>query len=117
MKARKSKRLAAVIAAIDTPRRQTKAEREFLAWIADYPFNMRDAVFCWLWANHAEVSDLRARWDKPTWQAIARIMQDDGVTGARGEPPNANSVRRVWGRVCREIAARPKTTGEGQQSR
>jgi hypothetical protein len=27
------------------------------------------------------------------------MMREDGVVGSRGEPPNANSVRRVWARV------------------
>ena len=33
------------------------------------------------------------------WREIARIAELDGVKGSRGEPPNVNSVRRVWDRV------------------
>jgi hypothetical protein len=33
----------------------------------------------------------------------------DGVTGSRGNPPNANSVRRVWDRVCQDKEERNAT--------
>ena len=39
-------------------------------------------------------------------------MVEDGVKGSRGEPPNANSVRRVWGRVCRDKADRDAREAE-----
>ena len=34
------------------------------------------------------------------WDEIARITVIDVVVGSRGAPPNANSVLRVWDRVC-----------------
>ncbi len=70
-----------------------------------YPYNTREAVFCWLWANHAEVTEARERW-YVTWEGIAHIMREDGVKGWKGDLPTANAVRRVWGRVCREIEER-----------
>jgi hypothetical protein len=106
MKDRKSKLLRGVLVEINKPRFQTKADRDLLARLTDYPFNFREPVFCWLWANHAEVLNLRTRWDGLTWESIASIMREDGVLGHHGQPPTANAVRRVWGRVCREIEAR-----------
>jgi hypothetical protein len=105
MRNRKSKLLRDVIADMDQVLEKAKA-RKFVLRGPVYPFNCREAVFCWLWANHAEVTNLRTRWDYITWKGIAMIMQEDGVKGWKGEPPNANSVRRVWGRVCREVEER-----------
>jgi hypothetical protein len=38
----------------------------------------------------------RNGWNRMHWDEIARIMVLAGVKGSRGDPPNANSVRRVW---------------------
>jgi hypothetical protein len=77
-----------------------------LALVTGWPFNCREPVFCWLWANHIEITELRRRLDGPTWEGIATIMREDGVVGHHGLPPKGNSVRRVWGRVCRKVEAR-----------
>jgi hypothetical protein len=63
----------------------------------EYPYDFREAVFCWLWANHAKVTNLRTRWDGVTWEGIAALMREDGVLDHRGQPPTANAARRVWG--------------------
>src|ERR1700712_3097704 len=70
--------------------------------LGTYPYNNREAVFCWLWANHAEVMEARERW-YVTWHGIAAIMEKDGIKGGKGDPPTANAVRRVWDRVCLEM--------------
>lgn len=106
MKDRKSKLLRDVLTELNRPRFQIKADRDLLALATDWPFNCREPVFCWLWANHAEVTELRRRLDGPTWEGLATILREDGVVGHHGLPPNGNSVRRVWGRVCRKIEAR-----------
>lgn len=67
------------------------------------PCSYREPVYAWLLANYAKV--VRARehrngWNRLHWDEIARIMDLEGIKGSRGDPPNANSVRRVWGRVC-----------------
>jgi hypothetical protein len=104
MKDRRSKLLMGLLAELKKPPPPlTKRERAILDAMSDYPFSVREPVFCWLWANHAEVREMRSRLDGPSWEGIAAIMGNDGVAGSRGEPPNANSVRRVWGRVCWEI--------------
>ena len=105
MKDKRSKLLRAVVAEINKPHRTTAAERRMFEQMAD-PSNWREPVYAWLWVNQAEVLDLRTRWDGLSWKGIVRIMVEDGVKGSRGEPPNANSVRRVWGRVCRDKADR-----------
>jgi hypothetical protein len=108
MKDRKSKLLRDVLTELNRPRFQTKADRDLLALVTNWPFNVREPVFCWLWANRAEVAELRGRLDGPTWEGIATIMREDGVVGHHGLPPNGNSVRRVWGRICQKIEARTR---------
>ncbi len=105
MQHRKSRTLAAVIEEWSKPRPKTEAEKAFFAWLNDYPHNSRQAVFCWLWDNHTELSEMLVKW-QPGWRMIAAIMEEDGVLGAKGAPPTANAVRRVWKRVCKEIEAR-----------
>ncbi len=101
MKDRKSKILRGVIAELDKPPRPLRHMLKL-----EYPYDFREAVFCWLWANHTEVTNLRTRWDYVTWVGIAAFMREDGVLGHNGQPPTANAVRRVWGRVCRGIEAK-----------
>ena len=85
-------------------RRGKTTRREIAEWFD--PCRLREPVYAWLWANMAQVTKAR----RPTvgynpmhWSAIARIMEFEGIKGSRGEPPNANSVRRVWGRVCQDF--------------
>lgn len=104
-KHRKSSTLAAVVAHLSRPPRPlSKAFRRALEEACDYPHNCRAEVFCWLWINHAELSEVLRRWE-PSWAPVARIMEMDGVRDRYGKAPTGNAVRRVWGRVCREIEA------------
>ncbi len=99
-----SKLLASAIAQRDvSPWR--KLSRKELAEMFD-PCRWREPVYAWLLANLAKV--IRARqhrngWNGLHWKEIARIMELEGVKGSRGDPPNANSARRVWLRVCRDL--------------
>ena len=111
MKHPKSKLLAGYVAEARKADREssrlTKEERaRWAEFEARYPFDQHESVFCWLWVNHDEVAELRSNIFGRTWHGIAMIMQKEGVKGSRGEPPNANSVRRVWGRVCLDIEKR-----------
>jgi hypothetical protein len=107
MKDRRSKLVRAFVADIERAERPTKADEAFFKRIWEgYPYEVREPVFCWLWANYDQVHQLR-HWRggniaRIGWEGIARMMREDGVIGSRGDAPNANSVRRVWARVCRE---------------
>ena len=48
MKDRRSKLLRDVLAELNRPRFQTKADRDLSARVTDWPFNFREPVFCWL---------------------------------------------------------------------
>jgi hypothetical protein len=102
---KKSKLLAKFTKELDKPPYDEAAGKALLAKMEDPAF-WHKPVYAWLLKNHAEVEQLRARWDRPRWETIAKLMAGDGVIGARGAPPNGNSVRRVWKRVCRDKAAR-----------
>lgn len=111
MKHRKSKTLVSAVAEIEkihrgmglTKREERSWEASMAKLRAEYPFNVREPVFCWLWVNHDEVALLRVGGLRWTWYGIAKAMQEEGVKGSRGEPPNPNSVRRVWGRVYLDV--------------
>jgi hypothetical protein len=107
-----SKLLAAAVAQWDTPPWR-RLNRKELDQILD-PCAWREPVYAWLLANHAKV--VRARqhrngWNGMHWAEIVRIMEMEGVNGSRGEPPNADSVRRLWGRVCRDKEEREAADG------
>ena len=51
---------------------------------------------------------VRTNWmakQKPSWETIAGKMAREGIVGAKGKPPAGHSVRRVWKRVLRDVAA------------
>ncbi len=67
--------------------------------------DLLDRIYAWLWANFIKVCRARTPRNGSNglrWDEIAQIMEMDGVVGSRGDPPNANSVRRVWDRVWRD---------------
>jgi hypothetical protein len=107
MKDRRSKRLRAFVADIERAERPTKADAAIFKRLSEgYPYEVREPVFCWLWANYDQVQQVR-HWRGGNlalmgWEDIAKMMREDGVIGSRGDPPNANSVRRVWARVCQK---------------
>ncbi len=107
MKDRRSKRLRAFVADLERAERWTKADTAFFDRLREeYPYGVREPVFCWLWVNFDQVHQVRywqgGRLARIGWEGIAQMMREDGVVGSRGEPPNANSVRRVWARVCQD---------------
>ncbi len=99
----RSKLLAAAVAERDKPRFRHMSRKE---WDEVFdPCRSREPVYAWLLANHAKVIKARQHrngWNGLQWGEIARIMALEGILGSRGEPPNANSVRRVWDRVVRD---------------
>jgi len=55
---KKSPHLTALLKHWNKPRRRTKADKELIRAISDYPHNSREAVFCWLWDNHEGVHEM-----------------------------------------------------------
>ena len=99
--------LTAVLKDWNTPQPRTKAHRDMIARLSDYPHNSREAVFCWLWDNHEGVTEIIGKWGC-SWDGVAIVMTADGIKGSKGADPTGNAVRRVWGRVCREMEERAR---------
>ncbi len=109
-------KLLAAVAERDKPRFRHMSRKEWDEIF--YPCRSRKPVDTWPLANHVKVIKARQHrngWNGLQWGEIARIMALDGILGSRGEPPNANSVRRVWDRVVREARrAERGNQAEGQ---
>jgi hypothetical protein len=68
----------------------------------EHEFAKCSSVYRWLRARYEELArELQER--APGWKAIAARIAADGIRGVRGGEPNAESVRRVWQRVCRDV--------------
>lgn len=110
----RSKLLDAAVAERDKPRFRHLSRKE---WDEIFdPCRSREPVYAWLLANHAKVikaRQYRNGWSGMQWSEIARIMVLEGILGSRGEPPNANSVRRVWERVVRDKEGQDARKAEG----
>ena len=97
----RSDRLKAAMVAARPPKVPAAVTRRLVAALND-PTSGKEPVYTWLLVNFDQVLKARTRWDGLRWDSIARVMVEDGIVGSRGEPPNANSVRRVWDRVVRD---------------
>jgi hypothetical protein len=61
-------------------------------------------IYRWLRENHDRVIHDTVKLER-TWDSIAKDIASDGVKGMRGRAPYAESVRRIWSRVRRDVAA------------
>ena len=93
------------------PKVSATVTRRLVAALND-PASGKEPVYTWLLVNHDQVLKARTRWDGLRWDAIARVMVEDGILGSRGEPPNAISVCRVWNRVVRDKEKRDARKAE-----
>lgn len=68
------------------------------------PYGGRGAVYRELRANYHKLAACLKE-TEPAWEVIAAAMARTGVVGAKGNPPSRKSLPKVWGRVCRDVAA------------
>ena len=61
-------------------------------------------AYRWLYAHHAPMAAALAT-DPPEWRAIAEVLTTGGIRGGRSKPLSDRAVKRIWQRVCRDIAA------------
>ena len=61
-------------------------------------------AYRWLYAHHAPMAAALAT-DPPEWRAIAEVLTAGGIKGGRSRPLTDRAVKRMWQRVCRDIAA------------
>jgi hypothetical protein len=74
-------------------------------------FRRRGEVYRWLRKNHEAVKEWLVR-SEPAWAAVAARIASEGVIGTKGAPRTGNAARRVWQRVCRDIAAERQRDAE-----
>jgi hypothetical protein len=61
-------------------------------------------IYRWLRENYERIEPEIVKLER-SWGSIAADISAEGVKGARGKEPYAKSVRRIWPRVCRDVAA------------
>lgn len=61
------------------------------------------AIYQYLKKHHARLLPLVER-RQCSWTEIAAEMGADGLRGATGNAPERSAVRKVWVRVCRDLA-------------
>jgi hypothetical protein len=62
----------------------------------------RSPLYRWLRENHADIATAMSL-PRPSWTALAETAAESGQVDDHGKPPNANSVRAAWIRVCRDL--------------
>lgn len=63
----------------------------------------RSEAYAWLRLRFEQLaSKLQHR---PGWPAVAAGMTMGGIKGSRGKPLTGPALRRIWSRVCRDVAA------------
>ena len=76
----------------------------------------RGAVYKWLNKNYRSVTRGFERTES-SWAGVIDAMVAGGVTNREGGRPSANSVLKVWQRVCEDRAARARKAKRKQPAR
>src|SRR6266446_1375223 len=63
----------------------------------------RSDLHRWLRANYKRLAHRLAQ-DQVSWGVLAQEIAAAGLKNRKGEPPSGDSVRRIWGTVCRDLA-------------
>ncbi len=69
----------------------------------------RSPLYRWLRENHADIATAMSL-PRPSWTALAETAAESGQVDDHGKPPNANSVRAAWIRVCRDLGKPARRT-------
>ncbi len=80
------------------------------------PFGRQGDIYRWLRANFDFVENWRIRLS-PTWDTIAAKISKAGVVNRNGKGPTGRLVRRIWQRVCRDVAAEREREAAEQAAR
>jgi len=83
------------------------------------PYRRRSDMYRWLRQHHGQVAELLAA-TEPSWREVAERLGRAGVRNTKGALPSADSIRRVWRVVCRDVEgtkARPIRQGRWPPSR
>jgi hypothetical protein len=65
--------------------------------------------------KHAELVALGVgHKDGPTWKSVAAAAAKAGQVNRKGGPPSEGTIRQVWSRVCRDVAADEAQTAQAR---
>lgn len=73
----------------------------------------RSALQDWMRKNHAMLAR-RLKERRLLWTEIAKVLGEQGVRDAKGNPPTADAARRAWTRATEGRASRSKRQGQKQ---
>lgn len=74
-----------------------------LAGLQGRRFRGRSDLYRWLRANYKRLGP-RLEQDQISWVVLAREIAAAGLKNKKGAPPSADSVRRIWRTVSRDLA-------------
>jgi hypothetical protein len=75
------------------------------AWETIEAARLRARLFEWMLQHHDRLAGLLAG-GSGDWQGLAGALAAAGLTDRAGDPPSPETVRTVWLRACRFVAAR-----------
>lgn len=62
----------------------------------------RSEAYAWLRLRFEQLASRLQH--RPGWPAVAAGMATGGIKGGRGKPLTGPALRRIWARVCRDVA-------------
>ena len=66
------------------------------------PTLSRSRLSQWMRQNH-DALDRRLRGHRTVWSKLVSVFVEQGLTDANGNPPNAETARKTWQRIKREV--------------
>ena len=77
---------------------------DLVAAVRSRPPLRRSALYRWLHSHRRVIAKTLVQ-ENPSWIVVAESVAAAGVTNTKGQPPSADSVRRVWMCVLKDTAA------------
>ena len=72
----------------------------------------RTEAYAWLRLRFEQLASRLQH--RPGWPAVAAGMAMGGIKGSKGKPLSGPALRRIWSRVCRDVAAEEPWRLEGR---
>ena len=86
--------------------------RRIIARGKERPAGGQSPAYMWLRKHHAALSEA-LRTDPPTWADTAELMSRAGIVGGKSRPLTDRAVKRIWQRLCQDLAEAERTARVG----
>ena len=93
-----------------------KTLRQIIARGKKRPAGGQSPAYVWLRKNHAALSEA-LRTNPPTWADTAEVMSRAGILGGKSKPLTGRAVKRIWQRLCQNLANAEHTARFGLSPR